>query len=93
MVKPLVGDSPIAYRAKKSEYKNIFSAPSSRPLIGRSDTTLESREHEAISELSGPPIKGLENFHFLYGDSSERVILKNFTPILHKKNNQNFRIF
>ena len=70
---------------KKVKYKNIFSAPSSRPLIKTSDTTLES--------LSVVSIRGLENFHFLYGDTSERVILKYFTPILHKKNNQNFRIF
>jgi hypothetical protein len=54
---------------------------------------LESQEHGAISEVTGLQIRGLENFHFLYGDTSERVILKYFTPILHKKNNQNFRIF
>ena len=73
---------PPTVSAKKSEYKykNIFSAPSSRPLIGGSDTTLESQEHGAISELSGGPIRGLENFHFLYGDTTcrERVILKVF---------------
>jgi hypothetical protein len=76
---------PRAYRAKKSEYKNIFSAPSSRPLIGTPHTTLESREHGAFSKLSLVPIRGLEKIHFLYGDTSERVILKYFTPILQKK--------
>ena len=75
----------VAYQAKKSECKNIFSAPSSRPLIGGSDPTLESQEHGAISELSGPPIRGLEKFHFLYRDTSERVILKYFTPMEKKK--------
>ena len=53
---------------KKWIYKNIFSAPSSRPLIKTSDTTLESQEHGANSELSVVSIRGLEKFHFLYGD-------------------------
>ena len=53
-------NSPRAYRAKKSGYFFIFSAPSSRPLICRSDTTLESQEHGVISELSGLQIRGLE---------------------------------
>ena len=74
-----------AYRANKKWKKNIFSAPSSGPLICASDTTLESQEHGANSELSGLQIRGLELFHFLYGDTSERVILKYFTPILQKK--------
>ena len=80
---------PRAYRAKKSEYKNIFSAPSSRPLIGGSDTTLESQEHGAISELSGPPIRGLElgagKNIFIYGETvitSEKVF---YAQILQKK--------
>ena len=62
--------------AKKSGYKNIFSAPSSRPLIKTSDTTLESQEHGANSELSAVSIRGLEkNSLFVHGDTSERVIL------------------
>ena len=61
------------------KYFLFFSAPSSRPLIGGSDTTLESQEHEAISELSGPPIRGLELGAeiFLYGET----LVINFTCV------------
>ena len=77
---------------KKVDIFFIFSASSSRPLICTPHTTLESQEHGAFSKLSLVPIRGLEKFHFLYGDTSERVILKYFTPILQKKSNLNFRI-
>ena len=71
----LRGDVEESGDAKKSGYKNIFSAQSSRPLIGGNDITLESQEHGAISELSGAQSRGLEKFHLMYGDTSKRVIL------------------
>ena len=70
---------------KKSGYHFIFSAPSSRPLIRASDTTLESQEHGANSALSVASIRGLEKFHFLYGDTSERVILNILRRFYKKK--------
>ena len=70
---------------KKSGYHFIFSAPSSRPLISPSDTTLESQEHGANSALSVASIRGLEKFHFLYGDTSERVILNILRRFYKKK--------
>ena len=49
-----------AYRAKKNQYIYIFLAPSSRPLICRRYTSLESQEHGANSELSLLQIRGLK---------------------------------
>ena len=70
---------------KKSEYKNIFSAPTFSNSICTRDTTLESQEHGANSELSVVSIRGLEKFHFLYGDTSERVILNILRRFYKKK--------